>query len=183
MFKQLLSAVVAFAAIIIPAPGLSAQSPTSPPPKLMGTCSSGLSGGGPKCSLDHRMLIDVRRQGAGAPTELDQVVHIGASGAEAFRLTPDQATTADSTLFAVIDVNRDASGQYRIAESISGSLVTHPDNCRGFSTGKLDDLAFGAYLATVTTRLVRCAQHAHSRSGSNDPRPNHPASNQALELS
>jgi hypothetical protein len=165
MLKQLLGAVVAIAAMIIPGPGLSAQSPTPPPPKSTGSCSSGLSGGGPDCPLDRRMLIDVRRQGAGAPRELDEVVRIGASGAEVFPLTPDRATTTDSTVFAVIDVNRDSSGQYRIEESISGSLVTHPDNCRGFSTGKLDDLAFGAYLATITTRLVRCAQHAHSRSG------------------
>jgi hypothetical protein len=165
MPKQLLGNVVAFAAMIISAAGLSAQSPTPPPSKLTGSCSSGLSGGGSNCPLDHRVLIDVRRQGAGAPPELEQVVHIGASGAEVFSLTPDQATTADSTLFAVIRVNRDASGQYRIEESISGSLVTHPNNCRGCSTGTLDDLAFGAYLATVTTRLVRCAQHAHSRSG------------------
>jgi hypothetical protein len=75
VYKQLLVPAVALAAIIISASGLSAQSA----PRLIATCSSGLPGGGPKCPLDRRLLIDVRRHGEGAPWELYEVVHLGAS--------------------------------------------------------------------------------------------------------
>jgi hypothetical protein len=159
MSKQSLVPAVALAAIIISTPGLSAQSP----PGLIATCSSGLSGGGPNCPLDRRLLIDVRRHGEGAPPELYGVVQLGASAAELFQLTPEQATTADSTLYAILDVTRDASGQYSIEKSISGSRATGSRSCSGSATGKLDDLTFGAYLATVTTQLVRCAKHAWSQ--------------------
>jgi hypothetical protein len=159
VYKQLLVPAVALAAIIISAPGLSAQSA----PRLIATCSSGLSGGGPKCPLDRRLLIDVRRHGEGAPWELYEVVHLGASAADVFQLTPDQATTVDSTLYAILDVTRDTSGQYRIENSITGSRPRGSNSCSGSSTGKLDDLAFGAYLATATTQLARCAKHARSQ--------------------
>jgi hypothetical protein len=161
--KQSLVLTVALAAIIVSAPELSAQSATQSPPRVTATCSSGFSGGGPKCPLARRLLIDVRRHGEGAPPELYGVVHLGASTAELFQLTPEQATPADSTLYAILDVTRDASGEYSIEESIAGSRSTGSSSCRRSSTGKLDDLTFGAYLANVTTQLARCAKHARSQ--------------------
>ena len=165
MRKQSFGAALVLAATTISAPWLMAQSTTQSPPKLIGTCSSGLSGGGPSCQLDRRLLMDVRRHGEGAPPELYEVVEMGASAAGVFRLAPEQATKVDSSLYAVLDVTRDVSGQYRIEESIAGSLSTDRSSCRGSSTGKLDDLAFGAYLATVTTRLARCAKRGRSEIG------------------
>jgi hypothetical protein len=165
MCKQSLAAAVVLAATTISAPWISAQSTTAIPPKPIATCSSGLSGGGPNCPLDRRLLIDVRRHGEGAPPELYEVVDMGASAAGVFRITPEQATTGDSALYAIVDVTRDASGQYTIEESIAGSLLTGRSSCRGSSTGKLDDLAFGAYLATVTARLVRCAKRDRPQIG------------------
>ena len=156
---------VALGAGIIFTPALSAQSTTSPSAKPIGSCSSGLSGGGPGCRPERRLLIDIRRHGEGAPTELRDVVAMGASAAGIFSLNSDQATAADSTLYAVIDVRRAASGQYRIEQSITGSVVATRNNCSASSTGKLGDLAFGAYLATATAQLVRCAQHARSQIG------------------
>ena len=165
MRRRSFAAAVVLAAITSPAPWLMAQSTTKSPPELIGTCSSGLSGGGPSCQLDRRLLIDVRRHGEGAPPELYEVVEMGASAAGVFPLTPERATKVDSSLSAVVDVTRDASGQYSIEESIAGSLSTDRNSCRGSSTGKLGDLAFGAYLATVTTRLARCAKRGRSQIG------------------
>jgi len=161
MRKTLPRGILAFAATIVISPSLSAQSPAPPPPHSRATCATGLSGGGPGCPLDRRLLIEVRRHGAGAPAPVEQAVHEGASIAGVFRLSPDQATAADSTLYAIIDVQRDAAGQYRIEQSIAGSRVAHPQNCRGYSTGSnSDDLTFGSFLAVVSANLARCAHQA-----------------------
>jgi hypothetical protein len=160
MRKTLPGGILAFVATIIISAGSSAQSPTPPPPHLIATCGTGLPGGGPGCPLDRRLLIDVRRHGAGAPSQVEQAVRQGASSAEVFPLSPDQATTADSTLYAIIDVQRDAAGQYRIEKSIGGSLVKHSQNCGGYSTGSADDLTFGAFLAVESANLARCAHQA-----------------------
>ena len=160
MRRTLSGGILAFAAMIIVSAGLSAQSPAPPPPHTIATCATGLSGGGPGCPVDRRLLIEVRRHGAGAPSQVEQAVAEGASAAQVFRLSPGQATAADSTLYAIIDVERDAAGQYRIEQSISGSLVKHPENCRGYSTGSGDDLTFGAFLAVVSAQLARCAHQA-----------------------
>jgi hypothetical protein len=160
MHKTLPGGILALAAMTLVSAGLSAQSPAPPPPHLIATCASGLSGGGPGCPLDRRLLIEVRRHGAGAPSQVEQAVHEGASIAEVFRLSPDQAMAADSTLYAILDVQRDAAGQYRIEQSISGSLVKDPQTCRNYSTGSADDLTFGAYVAAVSANLARCAHHA-----------------------
>jgi len=159
------SLIVAVAATTISVPGLTAQSATPPSAKLIGSCSSGLSGGGRDCRLDHRLLIDLRRQGPGAPPELDEVVSMGALIAEAFRLTPEQATAADSTVYAILDVKRDAGGEYTIVESIGGSSATRPRNCDARSTGRLNDLAFGAFLAASTSQLVRCTRQSRPQVG------------------
>jgi hypothetical protein len=160
MRKTLRGGIQAFAATTIISAGLSAQSPPPPPPHLIATCATGLSGGGPGCPLDRRLLIEVRRHGAGAPGQVEQAVHEGASIAEVFRLSPDQATAADSTLYAIIDVQRDSAGQYRIEQSISGSLAKHTQNCQSYLTGSADDLTFGAFMAVVSAHLARCAHQA-----------------------
>ena len=95
--------------------------------------------------------------------ELEEVIGLGASAAGIFRLVPAQATNADSAIYAVIDVDRDTAGAYRIDESIAGSRSTTSGGCGGFSTGNLSDLGFGAYLAMVTTQIVRCAETARAR--------------------
>jgi hypothetical protein len=160
MRKILPAGILAFAATIAISVGLSAQTLPPPPPHVFATCATGLSGGGPGCPLDRRLLIDVTRHGAGAPGQVEQAVSEGASIAEVFRLSPDQATAADSTLYAIIDVQRDAAGQYRIETSLGGSLAKHSQNCSGYSTGSADDLTFGAFLAAESANLARCAHQA-----------------------
>src|SRR5437868_2251977 len=85
------------------------------------TCSSGLRGGGPECAADHRLLVVVRLNGAAAPASLLSIIALASSAGGAFALTPANATPADSAVYAVLDLTRDAAGNYRIAESTAGS--------------------------------------------------------------
>ena len=85
---------------------------------------------------------------------------MAASAGGAFALNPTNATAADSLLYAVMAVRRDAKGNYRFDQSIAGSRVRSPNNCRGYSTGSADDMGFGAQLALETQKLVRCVQEA-----------------------
>jgi hypothetical protein len=85
---------------------------------------------------------------------------MGAMAGGAFALTPDNATEADSAIYAVLNVRLDAEGNYRVDQSLAGSRVKSPDNCRGYSTGVGDDMSFGAHLALEAQKLVRCVQGA-----------------------
>jgi hypothetical protein len=143
--------------------GLEAQTTAPPTARLIGSCSSGLPGGGPECPLDRRLLIDLRRRGVGAPQELEVAVSMGANVGGAFRLAPQQSTPADSAIYAILVVDRDSSGAYRVEHSITGSRSGTSGNCSGAGNGYLSDLGFGAFLAVTTTQLVQCAQNARAR--------------------
>lgn len=151
------------AAVMMSAAVLDAQQTAPPATKPISSCTSGKPGGGPDCALDRRLLIDVRRHGAGAPEELGAVVELGAYSGGAFRLTPDNATSADSAIYVVLVVERDSSGEYRIERSLRDSRFPDSRNCSGYGTGSADDLQFGAILAVEAAHLVRCAQHARER--------------------
>jgi hypothetical protein len=163
MIRRNRVSIVVGAAVIMSAAALGAQQPTPPTSKSISSCSSGRPGGGPDCAVDRRLLIDVRLRGAGAPEELGMVVSIGANSGGAFRLTPNQATSADSAVYGVIVVERDSSGEYRIEQSLQGSRVTNSRNCSGYGTGSGDDLQFGAFLAIESAQLARCAQSFRER--------------------
>ena len=139
---------------------LIAQSKSPNPPRRISSCASNLRGGGPNCAPDRRLLIVVTLNGAEAPPEILQIVGMGSMAAGAFALTPSNATPTDSAVFAVMDVSRDAQGNYRLDQRIAGSMVKSPDNCRAFSTGGADDMGFGAHLALESWKLVRCVQSA-----------------------
>ena len=163
MRKPLLGALIVSGAVALVPLALTAQAPSHEySVTLGGVCGSGLRGGGPECPPDRRLLIDLRRRGDGAPLELREVVAIGATQGGAFRLTPDQATFADSVLYAIIDVDRDASGNHRIETRAIGSGTTLPD-CAGVSTGRGSAMTFGAILATTTAQLAQCAQRTRRR--------------------
>jgi hypothetical protein len=91
---------------------------------------------------------------------LRSIIGMGSIAGGVFALTPNNATAADSAFFAVMNLTRDAAGNYRIDRSIAGAKVRTPDNCRGYSTGSADDMGFGAYLALETQKIVRCVQNA-----------------------
>jgi len=98
--------------------------------------------------------------GAEPSPELMSVIDMGSITGGAFALTPSNATAADSAIYAVMNVTRDADGNYRIEQSIAGATVRSPDNCRASGTGVANDMGFGAFLALQTMKLVRCVQHA-----------------------
>ncbi len=160
MRKKLFAASLLFLLFQVLAPRVDAQSTSA---QSIGRCSGGLRGGGPDCPPDHRLLIVVRLNGAAAPASLLSIVALAASAGGAFALMPANATSADSAVYAVLDLTRDASGNYRIAESTAGSRAQQPDYCEAEMTGGADDLAFGALLALETEKLVRCAHRALGR--------------------
>ena len=160
MRKAFLTAVLVFIYSPAVASDLVAQSTAASPPRSISSCSSGLRGGGPKCALDRRLLVDVTMNGSEPSPEISTILAMASSAGGAFALTPSNATSADSALYAVMKVTRNADGNYRIDQRIAGSKVRSPDNCRGYSTGSADDMGFGAHLALETQKLVRCVQHA-----------------------
>ena len=139
---------------------LPAQASSPSAPRSISTCSSGLRGGGPDCAPDRRLLVVVTMNGTEASPEVLTIVAMAASSGGAFALTPTNATPADSTIYAVMSLRRDSRGNSRLDQSMMGSNVRSPDNCRGYSTGRGDDMSFGAYLALETQKLVRCVQKA-----------------------
>lgn len=139
---------------------LLAQAKPPDAPRSISRCSSGLRGGGPQCALDRRLLIAVTLNGTEPSPQIRTIIAMAASAAGAFALDQTNATTADSAIYAVMAVRRDAEGNYRLDQSIAGSSVREPDNCRGYSTGRADEMGFGAYLALETEKLVRCVQRA-----------------------
>ena len=139
---------------------LRAQSTASGAPRLISKCSSGLRGGGPECAQDRRLLIVVTVNGSVPSPVMLSVIGIASISGGAFALTPSNATSVDSVVYAVLNVTRDAELSYRIDRSIAGAKVGSTDNCRGYSTGFADDMGFGAQLTLETQKLVRCAQHA-----------------------
>jgi hypothetical protein len=92
------------------------------------------------------------------------IIGLGSSAGGAFALTPGNATSADSTLYAVLNVTRDGQRNYRIDEKMAGSKAKSPDTCRGYTTGSADDVSFGALLALETQKLVRCVLHVRGAS-------------------
>jgi hypothetical protein len=157
--KTILShAVAVLTCTFICAITLAAQANTDAPGPIS-SCSRGLSGGGPDCALDRRLLIDLRLHGKGATPDIATVVDIGASAGGVFALTPAYSTTADSVAFAIVDVTRDTVGTYRIDARMTGLFVTSANDCHNVSTGRLPDLAFGARLGLATAQFVRCAQN------------------------
>jgi hypothetical protein len=138
---------------------LGAQSTASSAPRSVSRCSSGLRGGGPECAQGRRLLIVVTMNGSEPSPGLLTIVSMASSAGGVFALTPSNATSADSAVYAVMNVTRDAAN-YRIDQSIAGAKVRSPDNCRGYSTGSSDDMAFGAQLPLETQKLVRCVQYA-----------------------
>lgn len=160
--RQSLGVFFGAAVVMMPAAVLGAQQTTTPAARSISSCTSGKPGGGPDCALDRRLLIDVRTHGTDA-SNLYGVIALSASSGGAFRLTPDQATSADSAVYSVIDVQRESSGAFRIEVSLQGSRFPGTRNCSGYETGSADDLDFGAILAIKTAQLVRCAQNARER--------------------
>jgi hypothetical protein len=163
MSRLFLSALPGLSLVFVHAVDLEGQSTSPPPATRTWSCSSGLPGGGPECAPERRLLIDLRRRGAGAPPELESVISMGATAAGIFRLTPDQATTADSAIYAILDVERDSTGAYRIEHRVASSRLKTSGGCGGSGTGSLGDLAFGAFLAGVTNHVVQCAATARER--------------------
>ena len=139
---------------------LPGQSNSPSAPRTISKCSSGLRGGGPDCAPDRRLLVAVTMNGTEPSPVVLTIVAMAASASGAFALTPSNATPADSSIYAVMAVTRDVEGKYRLDQSMAGSKVRSPDNCRGYSTGTLDDMGFGAHLALETQALVRCVQRA-----------------------
>jgi hypothetical protein len=88
------------------------------------------------------------------------IVATASSASGAFALNSTNATTADSAIYPVMAVKRDAEGNYRLNQGMSGSKLKARDNCSSYSTGRADDMEFGAQLALETQKLVRCVQHA-----------------------
>src|SRR5690242_7001231 len=160
MGKAILGAMLGLISYHAFASPVGAQTPAGNPPRSISRCTSGLSGGGPDCAPDRRLLIAVTMNGAAASGEVVSIVALAASAAGVFALTPENATAADSAMYGVLNFTRDAQGNYRIDQSIAGSKVRSPDNCRGSSTGASDDMGFGAYLALEVHALVRCVQNA-----------------------
>ena len=139
---------------------LLAQTDSRSAPRPISSCSSGLRGGGPDCAPDRRLLVAVTVNGSEPSPVILMIVSTAASASGAFALNPSNATEADSAVYAVMSVRRDAQGNYRLDQSIAGAKVKSPDNCRGYSTGTADDMSFGATLALETQKLVRCVQRA-----------------------
>jgi hypothetical protein len=160
MKKVFLAATFALLSHHIGASSLLAQSKSPSAPKSTSSCSSGLRGGGPECAPDRRLLVAVTVNGAEPSPGVLSIVAMAASAGGAFALNPTNATAADSLLYAVMAVRRDAKGNYRFDQSVAGSRVRSPNNCRGYSTGSADDMGFGAQLALETQKLVRCVQEA-----------------------
>jgi hypothetical protein len=159
MKKAILAVSLVFLSFdVFPSP-LAAQSTAPSSPRPISSCSSGLRGGGPDCAPSGRLLIVVRLNGAEAPVAMLEIAAMGTSSGGAFALNSRNATTADSALYGVIDLTRDSQGNYRIEQSTAGSMVKPGDDCRSVSTGRLDDMGFGAYLALATQKLVRCVQN------------------------
>ena len=156
--KLFLSTLLGLPLVFVHAKDLGAQSTNRPTASRTSFCATGLVGGGPECAPDRRLLIDVRWHGTGATQEVERAVDLASSAAGFFRLTPQQALTTDSSIYAILDVDRDSSGAYRIETSIAGLHSRNSRNCEGHSTGILPDLEFGAYLAMTTSQLVRCAE-------------------------
>jgi len=160
MKKAFLAAVAVSLSAHAVALRLVGQVTPSSPPRSISRCSSGLPGGGPECATDRCLLIVVTMNGAEASPAMLGVIGMASSSSGAFALSPGNATSADSAVYAVMNVTRDAQGNYRIDRSIAGSTIKSSGNCRGSATGSADDMGFGAYLALETQKLVRCAQRA-----------------------
>ena len=160
MKKVFLAATFVVLANHIAASDLLAQANAPSTPRSISKCSSGLQGGGPDCAPDRRLLVAVTMNGTEPSPVVLTIVAMAASASGAFALTPTNATTADSSIYAVMTLKRDAEGNYRLDQSMAGSRVKSPDNCRGYSTGRADDMGFGAQLALETQKLVRCVQGA-----------------------
>lgn len=148
------------ALLLLPRVGANLSAQSVPLTVSRGTCSGGLRGGGPDCQSDRRLLVVVTLNGSAPSPLIQSIIGMAAGAGGAFALTPQNATASDSSVYAVLNVSRDASGNYRIDESLAGSGVKAADNCRGYSTGGSDDMGFGAFLALRTEALVRCAQNA-----------------------
>ena len=139
---------------------LLAQANSPSQPRSISKCSSGLRGGGPDCAADRRLLVAVTLNGSEPSPEVLFVVAIAASASGAFALDPSDATKVDSAVYAVMTIRRDSQGNYTLDRSVAGAKVKSPDTCRGSSSGRADDMGFGAYLALQTQKLVRCVQSA-----------------------
>ena len=151
----LLASVLASA---LAAASASAQAVDSmPTARFPNACSTGLLGGGPTCPFEQRLVVELQTNGPGAPPELRAVVGMGAVAAGVFALSLDRATANDSLFYAVVHVERDAAGSYSLRTGLAGARAPGAA-CGGAATGGSRDLAFGAFLATQVTQLVRCAQ-------------------------
>jgi hypothetical protein len=160
MKRAILAASLVFLSVDVFPSLVLAQSNAPTSARAVSTCSSGLRGGGANCAPERRLLIVVTLNGAEAPARIRNVVDAGASAGGAFALDSRDATARDSAAYGVIDVKRDAQGNYRVDQRATGSLFKSRDNCRGSSTGRLDDMGFGAYLALQTQQFVRCVQNS-----------------------
>ena len=163
MTPKALTTVAALASTMAVASAPAQAVDSVPRTEFAVACSSGLPGGGPTCPFDRRLALDLQAQGSGAPPQLRGVVDVGASAAAVFALPLASATARDSLFYAVVEVERDAAGTYRIETRLAGPRAPAAA-CRGSMTGHLDDLTFGAFLATQVAQLVRCA-HARRPAG------------------
>jgi hypothetical protein len=64
-------------------------------------------------------------------------------------------------LYAVVEVERDAAGSYRLRTGLAGPRAA-AGACAGTASGHGSDMTFGAFLAVQVTQLVRCAQTQRS---------------------
>ena len=157
MTRTALSAIVALTGVLTAAQAAAQTVDSTPRARFAGACNSGLPGGGPTCAFERRLVVELEAHGPGALPELRAVVGMGANAAGVFALSLAGATARDSLFYAVVQVERDAAGTYRIATRLAGERA-RASACVSSATGQSRDLTFGAFLATAVTRLVRCAQ-------------------------
>jgi hypothetical protein len=157
MTRRALTAAAALAVTLVAASAAAQVVDSTARARFAGACSSGLPGGGPTCAFERRLVVELQTLGAGAPPEVRAVVDLGAAAAGVFALSLAAASARDSMFYAVVQVERDAVGTYRVATHLAGGRAP-ADACVTTATGHAGDLTFGAFLATAVTHLVRCAQ-------------------------
>jgi hypothetical protein len=165
MKSAFLAATFVLVSHYVDSSSLLAQTNSPSAPRSISRCSSGLRGGGPECAPDRRLLIALTMNDSDPPPVMLTIVAVASNASGAFALDRTNATTADSAIYAVLTVQRDLEGNYRFDRSMAGSKLRATDNCRGYSTGRADEMGFGAFLALETQQLVRCVQRARGAPG------------------
>jgi hypothetical protein len=107
----------------------------------------------PTIAIDVRTPAGLREQRGGYLA----VVAAGVAAAGAHFVALERASVADSAIYGVLDIERDA-GAYRIALRLVGRSAPPGGRCASQATGGAPDLLFGAILATEVAEFARCAR-------------------------